>query len=314
MYEITIMKLILVQLFSLFIFTASAQQWIDHNAQWHYGWWTIGGVGYTQINYTGDTLINGQACQKLVPTNHSFAMTQFGTIAYVGAEQWPTKLTYSNGDTVFWLVDNDFHVLYNFGGQQGDMWDLGLDTTNASFLCSYSIAHVDSSGVTDINSSAHRWVAIRADSLASYGFNGMAIEGIGQVGDYLFPLPKNCNPNISFHPFNYHFNCFSSDSFALYNPSGEDCDHPMQVVSIEELQKASITIYPNPTNDITSIALPLNSSWTIEVYATDGNLAYTKANCTGVKMLDTSNWQVGLYLCKLTSDRGVLIEKRIVKQ
>ena len=306
------MKLILVQIFTFLITTSFAQQWIDSNAQWHYGWWSIGGIGYTEINYTGDTTINGQNCQKLVPTNHSFGMDQWGMMNYIGAIQWPTEYTYSNGDTVFWLVDTSFDVLYNFGEQQGDSWDLGIDTN--SFLCSYSIEHVDSSGTTIINSSTLKWVSVSADSLASYGFNGKAIEGIGQVDDYLFPLEKNCDPGIAYDPPFYHFNCFSSDSFTLYNPSGDDCDFPMQQLGIQDLENQLIKIFPNPAQEHITLSLPKNERWNISIYSATGILVYSLQGCIDQKTIDISELETGIYICQVSSDNAVVIGKRIIKQ
>lgn len=78
---------------------------------------------------------------------------------YFGVNTLEPEFTYLSGDTVFRYKNNKFNILYNFGAQPGDTWDLGIDTNQ--WLCSKSIIEVDSVKTITINEMPLRCLFVR---------------------------------------------------------------------------------------------------------------------------------------------------------
>ncbi len=90
----------------------------------------VGTGGFIRIEYTGDTIINGKDCEKLIPIRYEFGLVfpNDTAVSLLDIDTLNSEYTYLNADTVFYFTDNEFHPLYNFGAQPGDTWDLGIDT------------------------------------------------------------------------------------------------------------------------------------------------------------------------------------------
>ncbi|MEL6812854.1 MAG: M14 family zinc carboxypeptidase [Bacteroidota bacterium] len=83
-------------------------------------------------------------------------------------------------------------------------------------------------------------------------------------------------------------------------------------LSIEEVDNAQFTVYPNPVNDMLHITTPLEN-YTIEMYTVQGQIINRILNNNGSQSIDYSNLSSGIYLLKLTS-LGASQTLRIVKQ
>lgn len=283
-----------------------SQVWIDNGAIWHYNYSGLFGGGFIKISYTGDTLINGQQCQQLNPLKYHFALDQYNNIVFLGTTSQPTEYTYSSGDTVFYYRNNQFFVLYNFGAQPGDTWNLGTDTNQLQ--CSQSYAHVDSIGTVNINGYSYRWLSLSNASNSSVGIYGKIVERFGAYGtsnSYLFPVENNCDSTIIAEFDWMSFSCFEDSTFSLYNTSTSDCEHLLSINS--NYQNSSILIYPNPTNGI--IEVNGSNIKSIEVYNSLGNkIIENKIN----KIIDLSFKTDGIYLIRVFTDSGI-INKTIIK-
>ena len=158
----------------LLIKSANSQIWIDQGAVWHYNFSDIGSGGFEKIIYTGDSVISGKSCQKLLSEKFNFVSDQFGIIHFIGSQFIGENYTYQSGDTIFWQQGNQFYVLYNFGAQPGDRWDVGLTTANSN--CSNSLVKVDSIGTSTISGTVLRWIFLSPDTNSIANFYGKAFE------------------------------------------------------------------------------------------------------------------------------------------
>ncbi len=122
---------------------AQTTPWINQGATWFYSWWIPGSGGNDKIEYTQDTIILGKICEVLKTTRYVYGQALPGSpISLISTQILPNNFTYNNGDTVFYLNHNQFNVLYNFGAQTADQWDLGFGSGDT--LCTESIVKVDS--------------------------------------------------------------------------------------------------------------------------------------------------------------------------
>jgi hypothetical protein len=167
-----------------FVSIVKGQVWIDHSATWHYEWSGIATGGFVKIKYTKDTVIFNKFCQKLVPIWYTFYCDQNQIVRLFRIDTLNSEYTTVSGDTVFYLLNNHFYILYNFGAQPGDTWDLGVDT-NAS-LCTHSIVIVDSIGTVEINNHNYRWIFVRPMINSSVSIGGKIVERFGAISGGLF--------------------------------------------------------------------------------------------------------------------------------
>ena len=87
---------------------AQTTPWINQGAIWNYKYWNIGINGVVKIEYTHDTILFGKTCQILKTTEDVY--TQSPPIVLVNSGDW-NNYTYNNGDTVFYLNNNQFNTL-----------------------------------------------------------------------------------------------------------------------------------------------------------------------------------------------------------
>jgi len=96
------------------------------------------------------------------------------------------------------------------------------------------------------------------------------------------------------------------------------CDVPLCYLGERELglELAVLKTYPNPTTTISTLELPKNSK-ELQLYNSNGQLlkTYRIANNTFQYQLDLTNYQHGIYIVKLLSDKGVPIgQAKVIKR
>lgn len=280
--------------------------WINPGAVWYYKLAPGAMAGNEKIEYTHDTILNGKNCQVL-QTTRSFYGEISGAYVFFYSQTW-RNYTYNNGDTVFYLVDTAFEVLYNFGAQPGQTWDLGVDTNDS--YCSKSIVHVDSVSTLNIGSNTHR-VLYTSQSPGSSVVIGGIIEHIGAMS-YLFPLGRVCDTNAVVEYYEFTFSCFS-DATTNYSlvPPGE-CENPYHV-GLEELKNELFTLSPNPTNGVFSLNFINHNGIKIVVFNSTGKICFNTKTIAPNISIDLSDLSNGLYLISVENEKGEKTFKKLVK-
>ena len=253
------MKAILI-LFLFFSFGSSlkAQVWIDSGAVWHYDYASFSpNKGFFKYTYASDTLIQGQFCQKIKSTSENFLYYGGDTLLYTGANTLQTTYTYVYGDTVFYWQNNQFYPLLNFGASVGDKWVISVDVTSDTNTSDTSEVIVTSVDSMLLNNQYYRTIVLQMNTCSKYHYEGTFIERFGLVSsstNNLFPNHKqySCpfDTMLPYHPIIYTFKCFKDESFALYSPSGQDCEYLLNILANEELAKQNWQLYPNPAGHV----------------------------------------------------------------
>jgi hypothetical protein len=75
----------------------------------------------------------------------------------------------------------------------------------------------------------------------------------------------------------------------------------------------NVTLFPNPTNDFVKVQYADITVLNIEILDATGKLIFSQKQVANGEKLDFSNFQRGVYIVRLTSDKGTKIE-RIVKK
>jgi hypothetical protein len=311
------MKRILVFLFCLLFLSSGAQQaWISKNAVWHYGYQNMGYSGFYKIEYEKDTLIFGRLCQALHERDYKYSITQQGNVYFMGIFDYGYHFTYQSGDTVFYLNNNKFYVLYNFAAKTGDMWYIGTDTI---YNCTNSLVKVDSTGSVLINNQNLKVLYMSTPFNSSGAICSRIIERWGAYGTifnngtYLFPFFYSCNPNIPIDFPRFYFICYSDSAFPLYNKSPHDCEDFLNGIE-NYVSSDGIFITPNPANDMISISsfsvdLKIES---LNIFDLQGRFLFKQEEI--FEAIDVSRFSVGIYLLQVNTNRGSEFRKLVISR
>ncbi|NOQ73494.1 MAG: T9SS type A sorting domain-containing protein [Crocinitomix sp.] len=294
-----------------FLFSAVGfgQVWIDSNAVWNYKILHDGNPGHYEYNYSEDTLIMGELYQKIT-REQSIWYWDDTNWSPIGPWTLSEKYTYVSGDTVFYLFNDQFFVLFDFGASIGDQWMIA--DTNAISPSNWgtdtSVVEVIDTGTILIDTETYRTITLQTLDSASYALNGLFVERFGLITDsslfHLFPIGQSYNPSYIVEPWTISFACFHDDSFPLYNPSGEECQYTPSNVGLREEDKQLFSLYPNPAVNQLNIATAL--SGTIQVFDSSGR-KLKKVEIQGDEIIDISDLSKGRYFI-LFSNGSKLVE------
>src|SRR4051812_17090268 len=185
-----------------------AQTWSPPGAIWHYNYFNIGFYGYSEIIYTGDTVINSITCKKLDRSLHIIDyINQFHNY-YLG-----TEYTYEQNGVVFVYFNNHFDTLFNFNASIGESWRLARQPPNANLCDSNSIVTVLDTGTLIINSLPLRYKKVLFNYGNSWIFPDTIIERIGTTLWYMIPYDRCAAVDAYQGGF---LRCYSDSSFTTY--------------------------------------------------------------------------------------------------
>lgn len=313
------MKLFLFITLLFSTFSSFSQVWVDQDAVWHYDVNLNGMQGFTKYEYATDSIILGQNCQVITAFQHQVYPGPNNTFNH-SIMDMDTNFTYSNGDTVFWLVENEFKVLYNFGAQVGDMWTIA--NADPAVECLDAIVEVDSIGTILMNGDNLRWIAFHSQDNSSHIFSGKAVERFGlfeltsNSPNALFPVKSDCTEGVFIDYYLYNFTCFEDASFNLYNITSQDCEYKASL-SLDELNgiENSITIYMNQSENVLYLSNSENSDGiscaiinSLGQQVMNEKPIFKHAN---TETIDVSNLNPGIYFLHINNN-GLIQNERIL--
>jgi hypothetical protein len=288
-------------------FLVQGQTWIDSGAKWYY-YWSGNMPGFDKIEYVGDTIVQNKNIQKLEITSYMFAPLELG--GELINTWYNYQYAYISGDTVFYLVNDQFHILYNFAAEIGESWNLGVDTND--FLCGPSIVEVQSKGSSIIHGDTLEWISVITLPGSSVGLAGKIYKRFGATDDYLFPTPRNCDPDMVIEFFDYTFSCFQDDTFPLLNVTEKDCDYLLytQLSEVEQPDKV-VSIFPNPSSNKLTIQLlkPNKKINSIQIIDLQGRTLKS----LNQREIDNSDLPNGIYFLWINFENNEKIIKKIIK-
>ena len=304
----------LLLLFSVLI-TFNGQSQIDIPFPDSTGAWVMTGIGYGSPwdediywpyrNFVdGDTMIASKNYTKIWEGNSNILDTTFflNLVGYYRVDS--LKVFYlhafylNEGSANGFPMDTVEYLLYDFGIQPGDTFDLAGINTGAIVL--------DSIDSVMFNGNYYRRFNFNPNTLNYYSPHPIYwIEGIGSSTG-IFPFLLYFENDLIFHCF--HEN---DDSFAFNLAGGTSCfDIPL---SISEAHKSNIDVYPNPVSDYLIIENKNASPAVLQIYDLFGMLLLDVALNDSINEIDLSMYSEGSYLVTLYS-QNESVHQKIVKQ
>lgn len=227
---------------------SQSTNWIKGHAVWHYEWFSPAFGGDLRIETVGDTTIQGHICQKLKCDNHEiFTINQNGDQAHYVTTSY--SYIYFEQDTVWYLKNNQFSVLYDFTLTEGQTRFLGVGMENQECSDS-SYLFVDSVYIGSLNGVHTTFYQLRDSSSNSILHGGLVNSHFGMMSpdfDFahkFFPVGGWCmqSPNDGQM---FKLRCFEDDSLT-YNPENVDCEY-FTYLSLNESELNRVSVFPNPS-------------------------------------------------------------------
>jgi hypothetical protein len=291
------MKKKIAFIFCLFSICLSAQNWCAEGATWHYtADYETPAVGYAKIEYTGDTIINSQVCNKLTKTyfGYNFISNQF--VSYpLGMEY-----TYEQNHIVYMFNDSNWDTLYNFNSSIGDSWKMAKTPINGTCNANGRITVTDT-GTVIINGFNLRYRAVDYNYdipvLGIQIVHDTIIEKIGNKQRYMLPFDY-CNLMIDGNEGG-PFRCYQDNNFASYHPYFPNaCNFTVNITEQTELN--TISIFPNPVSSTINIHFSKNEELKkLKIYDLLGNCIITSALIKSLENIDVSYLPNGIYFMNI---------------
>ena len=274
-----------------------AQEFAPLGAIWHYTQSTINPdvTSFKTIESISDTTINGIQCKRMIEVERYLDTTN---VIY--------HYMYSENDSVFFFAENDFHLLYDFGANTGDIIILDYFSTYDGTPLKMII---DSIGTLMVSGQERKIQHITCGDGLVIEFGHQVIDGIGNTY-FMFPTydgtidgPLRCYQDGSIELF---LNPFHGD----YGWNHQDCEEI--ITDIEEIvNNEIISVFPNPTKNSVSIQ-NIEKGTAYKIFNISGevliNGIISESNEISMKGLSK-----GIYFIKLKND-NVLTIKKIIKK
>jgi len=226
---------------------AYAQEFAPLGSKWHFNYWVAMafiGDGYIVLEHDGDTTIQGLECQRLLKTTRFYN----GSTQQVGTHMEFEYLR-SQSDSVFVHRFGQFHLLYDFGAQPGDVWSVAGNT-----VCEEpGMVLVDSIGTEVIDGVTLRYLHVSSPLSSPNQFTRSKImERIGCIG-YMFPEPM-CG--ITDSDFGGTLRCYADDDVSVQFQAPTACDRLWTSVEHTTSPSQTLTVHPTAFHDFLMVDAP----------------------------------------------------------
>lgn len=276
----TVKSITIILYFLLAYANINAQAWQTNGTTWYYTNAVISGYVHQPnvLTITGDTMINNIAA-KIITGKCNCA--EGDNINYV----------YEDSNRVYRYYEelSDFRLLYDFNKKANESYII-----YGNELFPQVEVLVDSIG--SITSGDTTLVIQYIDTGYEVDFGDFNIVGVGS-NHCLFQQGNICDPQT------FGIRCFgdNQDNYLNFQPD-IGCTDTLNILSTQQLDLSSITVYPNPATDVISINNPTSINYDqISLFDNLGQRKTTIQSVNAVNIdLDITALPKGIYYLRFT--------------
>lgn len=254
------------------------------------------------MRYSGDVVLRGRRVQVL---------SRSGTTP-LGSQGLPTLFTYQSGDSLYFLHDSTFVLLYRFDAQPGDSWTTYSSHANGTCPQIPVRFTVDSVGVQQLAGRAVRWESVRLTT--AYGTQpwGRIYEGIGGLWGFL-PSAPMCGGTCPDYVGQLRSYAATGQPTLTPAPNGWTL-RPLLATEARATQ-AGFVAWPNPTAGLLRLQVPpaMQAGARLAVYDVAGRQLNEQA-LPASGQLDLRGWPSGTYVLTLRCPGYLPLTRRVVVQ
>ncbi|MCB0778945.1 MAG: T9SS type A sorting domain-containing protein [Flavobacteriales bacterium] len=280
-----VLRPVLFALAALLTSSGSAQFWCPPGATWHVSSGGLGGSGYTQYSYTGDTLFEGRISQQITATGY---FTDYIVNPPMTSSVHDVRYTSLENDVVFLWTNMSgtmaWDTLYWFSAVPGDQWfPAGADNVCGPEPMDYMFLVTDTATVM-IDGMPLRQLTVEPG----------AIQLTERMGSARLVFDEF--PFCVVAEYGELIRCYSDQDISYQNPDWNDaCDSGVGID--EERVVYTISVHPTPGHDRFTLEMPPGRH-TLHVTDLAGRTVHTGPVETGIPV-DASHWPAGTYVLRL---------------
>lgn len=260
-------------------------------AEWYYrfnpGYFSTNSVGFSHVQYIGDTVLDGRVCKQICTTNYSYPVSlahcnSYSDVDYIfqSADSILRYESYPTGNFKL-LFRNNFQLGDTFQTKSGRQWVV----TEITGL--------------DFNNSTVRRFKLEANGGATFIY-----DLFGPESGILERLPDEIADVATFN-----LRCYADANFAQVNLTGEACN---EILNSPE-PGFELIISPNPVHDIIQLEFRgfLSGPPMIRMWDEIGRVVFEALFDFGQQQLDVSKLPAGFYEMTAEVDDKVVRQKFI---
>lgn len=314
--------------------SAQAQQldtieWAPQGATWLYHNFCRWCREDTKVAYEGDSIINGQLVKRmnLYGRNYVCGPDTNGSGTWICAPVIDrfvrTDFLFNRNDSIFWLKNGQFELLYCFAASVGNSWAIPQGYPFNTSPCS-ALPNNDSvviSKVDTLTFSGKKFISYNTNSIHNKWGIGTVIQNIGSLlCPFTTALDSNCSAYSSNAP-----TIFSSEGLSCYYDSKRgyidfsasnhllNCHGEITAVYSAERNKDLSFVFPNPANRFIEIHCADFVGGEIEIIDVLGR-TQQKSMLNSAKQIDISELPEGAYTIVFQRKSQPAKTLRFVKQ
>lgn len=291
-------KTIITSLFLFITHFGWSQDFAPEGAIWHYSFHDINPevISYATIESKEDTIIDDISCKKMLEVHRFFNDTI--------STEW--HYMYSENDSVFFYAEGDFHLLYDFGAEEGD-----------TIVLDYYLTHddtplemvVDSVEYLDFNGISKKVQYVTCLETIVIDFGPMIIEDIGRTRS-MFPSYDGQTTSMKWRCYEDYQNGLLLNPYDIGSWGGQNCEQI--ITSTEEISTDSdIIIAPNPVRQLLTVDGSNGKITKYWVTDKNGRLLTSGSPSQTQFIIDFQSYSSGIYFLKLSTNESYHIKKVI---
>jgi len=294
----------------------SAQNWGEIGTIWVYSISSMTSELYFKYTIEKDTMMLGLDAKKASITKIEFIGIP-GEPPFRTPDQHIGNVFFrSEGDSIFWLDDNEFKFLYDFSPEINDTW---IIESNSNIDCTSdpSFPQIDQYTVTEFSQQTYLDQVLDVINLEGGGDWSYGNEIIIGVGSVIAPFPQlglNCMGEIESN-LGSHWGLACSNLFEISSEFCEELYIPHTTSNSDYIEQDfnNLLIYPNPSYGTIWIEINNQLDNSLSIYDAQGKHVFEKELTGNTFSLPTENWSKGVYFINIANPKYSSTKKIIVK-
>jgi hypothetical protein len=268
--------------------------------------WNPPDEGYVKFTSMKDTSINSLSARVI----HEMYYTSKGD-----SVDWGNEYIHQSGDTIFYLVEGEFKLLYDYSLTEGDTMQFYSNQYNPCIDTASGSVLIDSISSLTINNIELKELFSSPTEESAWQYNKI-VERFGNISGF-YPIYVNSCGIMDDMPVIGDLRCYCDNELGMYKRGSRPCDTLIvHITNLNTIVNDGVIIYPTTSSDC--ITIKLNNSFNhisiVEVYSLQGQLVLKNKLSSSEFILDIKGLNQGVYSLRIMQEGSKTIVRKIIKE